>query len=590
MGGCSSKPPRSAVSPELARKTERKANESADYNWLPSKDKQTGGPGSPRTPQPDQAEAVRKRLLSQCEDPFERETGIVCTFVVFGASGDLAKKKIYPVLWKLYDHGLLSESAAIVGYARSDMTQDALVERLRPFIKVSADKQDKLERFFSKCVYFKGAYDTAGSFTELNAYLTKLETDLKHTATRRMFYLALPPSVFESVTEHIRNNAWGPGINRVIIEKPFGRDSASSEVLSKHLSKLYEEKDMYRIDHYLGKEMVQNLMVLRFANRILGPIWNRDNIECVQITFKEDFGTGGRGGYFDTFGIIRDILQNHLMQVLTIIAMEKPCSTDADNIRDEKVKVMKSIAPILLSECVLGQYVANPIPGKPDSEQGYVEDPTVPNNSKTPTFCTCVMHINNERWQGVPFIMRAGKALDERKAEVRIQFKEVPASIFSQGVRRNELVVRIQPDEAIWLKVANKMPGMKFGITETFLDLSYGDRFEDAALPDAYERLILDAIQGDQLNFVRSDELREAWRIFTPMLHDVDAGKGKRINYKYGSRGPAESDHLIADLGYVRGNDPDSTRRDGSPAKRRSKGGRRKKKEERAKGGARTAR
>eukprot|EP00035_Acanthoeca_spectabilis_P006058 m.119992 g.119992 ORF g.119992 m.119992 type:complete len:563 (-) comp13331_c0_seq1:107-1795(-) len=498
--------------------------------------------------------SMRKELLACGESPSERESGVVCTFVVFGASGDLAKKKIYPVLWKLYDHELLAPSTAIVGYARSDMTNEQLVERLRPFIKVKEEKKAKLEEFFSKCLYFKGGYDSETSFQDLHKFLTKQEQALKHQAIRRMFYLALPPSVFTPVTAHIRQQCWSDGINRVIIEKPFGRDSATSEVLSKHLTGLYSEKDLFRIDHYLGKEMVQNLMIVRFANRILTPLWNRDNIACVQITFKENFGTGGRGGYFDTFGIVRDILQNHLMQVLTIIAMEKPCTTEADDIRDEKVKVMKSIPPIKLEDCVLGQYVANPVEGDPDSAQGYLEDPTVPDDSKTATFCTCVLNIDNERWKGVPFIMRAGKALDERKAEVRIQFKEVPTNIFDAegSIRRNELVVRIQPDEAIWLNVVNKKPGMKFALTESFLDLSYGDRFEDAALPEAYERLILDAMQGDQLNFVRSDELREAWRIFTPVLHELDAGKGKLVNYKYGSRGPAESDEMVAKLGYMR--------------------------------------
>eukprot|EP00038_Savillea_parva_P007783 m.172503 g.172503 ORF g.172503 m.172503 type:complete len:541 (+) comp13550_c0_seq1:148-1770(+) len=523
------------------------SGDAEEYSWLPSAVKESGGKI------PDIGKMVRMHLLSSCEDPEERKTGTVCTFVVFGASGDLAKKKIYPVLWKLYDHGLLSENSAIVGYARSDMTHESLVERIRPYLKVPDDKKDKVEKFLAKCLYFKGTYDKKESFSDLHTYLGKLEVKLKHTTIRRMYYLALPPSVFEPVTEHIRSQAWSSGVNRVIIEKPFGRDLASSDVLSNHLSKLYTEKDLYRIDHYLGKEMVQNLMVVRFANRILSPLWNRDNIACVQITFKEDFGTGGRGGYFDTFGIVRDILQNHLMQVLTIIAMEKPVSTSADDIRDEKVKVMKSIPPIKLDECIFGQYVANPQPGNEDSKLGYLEDPTVPDDSRTATFCTCVVHIDNERWAGVPFIMRAGKALDERKAEVRIQFKEPPTNIFDGEIKRNELVVRIQPNEAIWLNMVNKKPGMKFALTETFLDLSYTDRFEDAPLPEAYERLILDAIQGDQLNFVRGDELREAWRIFTPMLHERDAGKGNIINYKYGSRGPAESDQLIASLGYVRG-------------------------------------
>mmetsp|Transcript_31867 Transcript_31867/g.95901 ORF Transcript_31867/g.95901 Transcript_31867/m.95901 type:complete len:539 (-) Transcript_31867:1138-2754(-) len=520
-----------------------------EFSWLPSKIKEAGGVLKKPV---DLHQEVRQRLLSASEDPDERESGVVCSVVVFGASGDLAKKKIYPVLWKLFDHGLIAPHACIVGYARSGLTQEQLAERITPYIKVAEGKEAKFKEFLKICTYFKGTYDGEDSFVGLNEYLTKLESEKGHKLLRRVFYLAVPPSVFEAITAHIRHKVWCKGINRVIIEKPFGRDSASSEVLSKHLASLYTEKDLYRIDHYLGKEMVQNLMVVRFANRILAPLWNRDNIASVQVTFKENFGTGGRGGYFDQFGIVRDILQNHLMQVLTIIAMEKPISTEADDIRDEKVKVMKAIQPIKLKDCVFGQYIANKQEGNADSEMGYLDDPTVPDDSKTATFATCVLGINNERWQGVPFIMRAGKALDERKAEVRIQFKEVSADIFKSGVFRNELVIRIQPNEAIWMNVANKMPGMKFGVTETYMDLSYNDRFDNAALPEAYERLILDAIQGDQLNFVRSDELKEAWRIFTPMLHERDAGKGTLIPYKYGTRGPPESDQMIKDLGYVR--------------------------------------
>lgn len=218
--------------------------------------------------------------------------------------------------------------------------------------------------------------------------------------------------------------------------------------------------------------MVQNLMIIRFANTILTPAWNRDNIASVQITFKEDFGTKGRGGYFDNSGIIRDVLQNHLLQVLTIVAMEKPVSTSADDIRSEKVKVLKAIKAIKAEDCVLGQYIAGDVPGDADSKMGYMDDPTVPAGSKTPTFATTVMYVKNERWDGVPFIMRAGKALNERKAEVRIQFKDVPGDIFSQTTR-NELVVRIQPDEAVYMQINNKKPGFKFETTPTFLDLSY---------------------------------------------------------------------------------------------------------------------
>ncbi|KAG9329493.1 hypothetical protein JZ751_004488, partial [Albula glossodonta] len=318
------------------------------------------------------------------------------------------------------------------------------------------------------------------------------------------------------------------GWNRVIVEKPFGRDLQSSEELSAHLSSLFSEDQIYRIDHYLGKEMVQNLMVLRFGNRIFGPIWNRDSVACVVFTFKEPFGTQGRGGYFDDFGIIRDVMQNHLLQMLSLVAMEKPASTSSDD-----VKVLKCISPITLCDVVLGQYVGDP-EGEGDAKLGYLDDPTVPKDSCTPTFATAVLYVHNERWDGVPFILRCGKALNERKAEVRLQFTDVPGDIFNNQCQRNELVVRVQPNEAVYAKMMSKKPGVYFSPEETELDLTYGNRYRDVKLPDAYERLILDVFCGSQMHFVRSDELREAWRIFTPLLHQIEKEKTRPIPYTYG--------------------------------------------------------
>ena len=272
----------------------------------------------------------------------------------------------------------------------------------------------------------------------------------------------------------------------------------------------------------------------------------------VVITFKEDIGTQGRGGYFDSFGIIRDVMQNHLLQILTLVAMEKPPSLSAEDIRNEKVKVLKSVSPIKLEDCVLGQYVGNP-----DAEEGteacngYLDDPTVPAGSTTPTFATAVLHINNERWEGVPFILRCGKALNERKAEVRIQYKDVPGDIFNSQLERNELVVRVQPNEAVYVKLMSKKPGMAFGCEQTELDLTYSSRYKDIQLPDAYERLILDVFTGTQIHFVRSDELFEAWRVFTPLLHQIENDKTQPIPYVFGSRGPKENDELIQAQGFV---------------------------------------
>ena len=388
--------------------------------------------------------------------------------------------------------------------------------------QVKEGEEGKANAFWKANTYVAGSYDTQRDFEILNQEITNIEEKVSRVRNR-LFYLALPPSVFASVTTMIKQTCMSPaGWSRVIVEKPFGKDSESSAQLSNHLASLFREDQLYRIDHYLGKEMVQNLMTLRFGNQIFNPTWNRGSIASVIITFKEPFGTQGRGGYFDEFGIIRDILQNHLLQILCLAAMEKPPSTSPDDIRDEKVKVLKSIPAIVMDDVVLGQYVGNPDGKDDDSKLGYLDDPTVPKDSVTPTYACAVLRINNERWDGVPFILRAGKALNERKAEVRIQYQDVPGDIFNGRAARNELVLRVQPGEAIYCKVMTKTPGMSFELEETELDLTYNTRYKKARLPDAYERLILDVFVGSQMHFVRTDELAEAWRIFTPLLHAIE--------------------------------------------------------------------
>uniref|UniRef100_A0A8C9T9I3 Glucose-6-phosphate 1-dehydrogenase n=1 Tax=Scleropages formosus TaxID=113540 RepID=A0A8C9T9I3_SCLFO len=482
------------------------------------------------------------QLRKELHDDKEFHHSDVHIFIIMGASGDLAKKKIYPTLWWLFRDGLLPEQTYFVGFARSNLTVDRIRAASLPYMKA-----ERLSAFFSRNTYLSGKYDDGSSFSSLHAHLLSLPGGDK---ANRLFYLALPPSVYRSVTANIRNHCMSTkGWNRVIVEKPFGRDLQSSEELSAHLSALFTEDQIYRIDHYLGKEMVQNLMVLRFGNRIFGPVWNRDSIACVVLTFKEPFGTQGRGGYFDDFGIIRDVMQNHLLQMLSLVAMEKPASTSSDDVRDEKVKVLKCIAPVSLSDVVLGQYVGDPN-GEGDAKMGYLDDPTVPKGSNTATFATAVLYVHNERWDGVPFVLRCGKALNERKAEVRLQFTDVPGDIFSSQLRRNELVVRVQPDEAIYAKMMSKKPGVYFSPEETELDLTYRSRYRDVKLPDAYERLILDVFCGSQMHFVRSDELREAWRIFTPLLHQIEEKKIPPIPYTYGSRGPVEADELVKKVGF----------------------------------------
>ncbi|GAU93094.1 hypothetical protein RvY_05082 [Ramazzottius varieornatus] len=473
------------------------------------------------------------------------------SIIILGASGDLAKKKIYPTLWMLYRDGLLPQNTLFVGYARSKLSVNDLQKSFEANCKVQPGQEGKFQEFMKNNIYVSGNYDKAEDFKRLHVALDEKEAKVK--AGNRVFYLSLPPFVFDVATTFIRKACWGTrGWNRVVLEKPFGRDLETSRKLSEHLKGLFKEEEIYRIDHYLGKELVQNLITLRFANRIFGPSWNTHNIASVMISFKEPIGTQGRGGYFDEYGIIRDIIQNHLMQIFCLAAMEKPVSLDAEDIRDEKVRVLRRIKPVKLEDTVLGQYIANPDGKNDDERTGYLDDETVPKGSVTPTFASVVLKIDNERWEGVPWILRAGKALNERKAEIRVQFKTPDGDIFpDDDAKRNELVIRVQPNEAIYLKMMTKTPNSHFGIEETELDLTYSKRYEGLVLAEAYQLLFLEILRGRQMHFVRADELEETWRIFTPLLHQIEKDKVKPIQYKFGGRGPPEADDLAADNNFM---------------------------------------
>ncbi|KAI1318252.1 Glucose-6-phosphate 1-dehydrogenase [Mortierella claussenii] len=470
------------------------------------------------------------------------------TIVVLGASGDLAKKKTFPALFGLYKNNYLDHSTHIIGYARTKMDQETFEDHVSKYIKVKSD-EDKaaLQSFMKLCTYQDGQYDKDEDFQKLEKRIVEVEKS--SGATARLFYMALPPSVFIPVATSLKHNNYKKDVTiRLIVEKPFGMDLDSSRKLAKELGALFPEDEIYRIDHYLGKEMVKNLMILRFANVVFGSIWNRNSIDNVQITFKEKFGTEGRGGYFDEFGIIRDVMQNHLLQILTLVAMEPPVSLGAEDVRDEKVKVLRFISPIEKDDILLGQY------GKSEDgkEPGYLDDKTVPKGSKTPTYAAATLHINNDRWAGVPFVLKCGKALDQQKTEIRIQFKDVVGNLFN-SLSRNEIVIRVQPNEAVYVKMMNKEPGLGMKTIISDLDLSYSSRFNASVIPEAYESLILDALNGDHSNFVRDDELDAAWKIFTPILKTIDEGKIDPTLYAYGSRGPKGVDEFVAKYGYTRG-------------------------------------
>lgn len=486
-----------------------------------------------------------------------KQAGLV--IVVIGASGDLAKKKTYPSILRLFADNLLPADTKIYGYARSAITDEQLREKLRPYLEKAGDySQEAIDGFLAACHYQQGkSYGDVDAYKQLAMTLEGIEVANMHKLNHnRLFYFAIPPSVFEETGVAIKETSMATkGWTRIIIEKPFGKDLQSCEDLLAILSKHFEEDQMFRIDHYLGKEMVQNLLTLRFSNLWFEKIWNRDSIQCVLLTFKEPFGTDGRGGYFDQYGIIRDIVQNHLLQVLSLLAMEAPSNVDGPDageaIRDAKVQALKAIPPITMDEVFLGQY------------EGYTDDPTIKNkDSNCPTYVAIRCFVNTPRWEGVPFIFKAGKALNERKAEMRIQFKEAPGSsfLFENKCPRNELVMRMQPNEAVYIKTNVKSPGFSSDPIQSELEINYNDRFfQDKASgnnPDAYTRLILDVLRGRSATFVREDELRRAWEIFTPILHRIENENIRPVVYKCQSRGPPEADEWIAaKSGYVRNQD-----------------------------------
>lgn len=486
--------------------------------------------------------------MVQRGQPVIRPLGIV----VIGASGDLAQRKVIPALFALYCQGFLPAEFHIYGMARSAMTHEQfrgkIAENLTCRYTPGESCAVKTAEFLGRCYYSSGQYGSVDSFLDLFQLMSGIEGRVD---ADRLFYMAVPPSVFLEVASALGSSgmvACGAGAewSRVVVEKPFGRDRRSSDHLVAEMNKVFTEESTYRIDHYLGKEIVQNLMVLRFANRVFEPVWNRDHVESIRITWKEPAGLGQRGGYFDSVGIIRDVMQNHLLQILALLAMEKPSGYNAVAVRDEKVRLLKCIPALSLKEINLGQYS-----GGTRGRAGYTDEPLVPKDSLTPTYAAALLRIHNPRWEGVPVLLEAGKAVEQRINEVRMRFRALPDHFFGAVpgvVLPNELVIRIQPDEAITLCVMNKAPGLDLVLQQTELNLRYQTAFQQE-IPDAYECLLLDVIQGDRNLFIRADELAAAWDIFTPVLQRIDKKKVRPDLYPFGSVGPASAEGFAQRFG-----------------------------------------
>lgn len=459
--------------------------------------------------------------------------------VVFGGTGDLARRKIIPGLYRRFLAGQMPPEARIIAAARSEMPVEAFRETARAAIAefVSKDKQDKarIDEFLSRVGYVRIDAQGEGGWSQLKAEM--------RPGVVQAFYFSVAPSLFGDLAERLHAHGIAGPESRIVVEKPFGRDLASARALNAVLAQHFEERQIYRIDHYLGKETVQNLMAVRFANILFEPIWKAQYVDHVQITVAETVGVEGRGAYYDKSGAMRDMVQNHMMQLLCLIAMEPPYHFDPNAVRDEKLKVIRALDPVAPEDIVRGQYLAN---GKTGGYVAHSENPA----SRTESYIALKVGISNWRWKGTPFYLRTGKRLRARTSEIAITFKEPPHSIFDDhsGWRENQLVIRLQPNEGMNLMVMIKEPGPGgMRLTQVPLDMSFATALGDdgADIPDAYERLIMDVIRGNQTLFMRGDEVEAAWAWTDPIIAGWEARGDRPQGYDSGSSGPEDALMLL---------------------------------------------
>jgi glucose-6-phosphate 1-dehydrogenase len=481
-----------------------------------------------------------------------------CAMVIFGASGDLTKRKLIPALFYLSRERMLPAGFSVIGCGRTPATDDSfrdeMGEAVKNYLKLSSESDELLESFSKGIYYVANDFSKPEAYSQLKIALDRLDRE-RGTSGNRLFYLATPPSFFAVIVKHLgasglakpRPESW----TRIIIEKPFGRDLASSRELNRTVTEVFSEEQIYRIDHYLGKETVQNLLVFRYANGIFEPFWNRRYINHVQLTVAEELGVENRGSYYEEAGLMRDMIQNHVMQLLSLVAMEPPATFDATSVRDEKAKVLRAIRPFTAEQIdefsVRAQYVEGWVGGK--KVPAYRTEPKVSPTSVTETYAAVKFYIDNWRWADVPFYLRSGKRLAKRVSEISIQFRRVPHLLFkgagSDGLEPNVLSVNVQPNEGISLKFCAKLPGATMQIRPVQMMFRYGESF-GAPPPTAYETLLLDCMLGDATLFNRSDAVELSWELVDPILARWrEEGSKGLATYAAGSWGPAEADALI---------------------------------------------
>jgi glucose-6-phosphate 1-dehydrogenase len=481
-----------------------------------------------------------------------------CVIVIFGASGDLTKRKLLPALYRLVQERLLPAEFAIVGMARTEMSSEEFRARMKEaiieFSEAKSVDEEVWNSFAQGLHYLTADINNPEDYVKLSELLAQVDVE-RGTQGNRLFYLSVAPKFYgeavKQLGEHGLAKPEGKAWVRVIVEKPFGTDLESARTLNRELLQYLDESQIYRIDHYLGKETVQNLLVFRFANGIFEPLWNRQYIDHVQLTNAEMVGVEGRGGYYETAGVVRDMIQNHVFQVVSLVVMEPPVNLGSEAVRDEKIKAMEAARAFtperVRAECVRGQYGPGSIAGQ--SVPGYRQEQDVAVDSTTETFAMLTMYFDNWRWAGVPFYIRSGKRLPKRVTEIAIQFKAAPLPLFGEAMEQmtpNQLIIRIQPDEGITLRFAAKVPGQVTNIRDVNMDFRYGASF-GIQLAEAYERLLLDCILGDSTLYARKDMTERGWELVMPILDEWAATKDKVDfpNYEAGTWGPKESHDLI---------------------------------------------
>jgi glucose-6-phosphate 1-dehydrogenase len=480
-----------------------------------------------------------------------------CTIVIFGASGDLSRRKLVPALYGLAAQNCLARRFAIIGFARTPMTDEAFqksaVDSVNKFAEASTVNEDLCSEFVDALAYVAGEYHHPEAFEKLKHRLEELDRTHKLNGNR-LFYLATPPEVYPVIIEQLHKTGLAKHTNgkswvRIIIEKPYGRDLASAQKLNQAVRKVFDESQVYRIDHYLGKDTVQNLLVLRFGNGIFEPLWNRNYVDHVQITAAETLGVEQRAAFYETAGATRDMIQSHMLQLTSLVSMEPPAAFDATAVRNEKIKVLQSIRPFteesIKTDVVRGQYGPGSTPGNSSLLNGYRKEPGVKPDSTTETFVAAKLQIDNWRWAGVPFYLRTGKRLPSRVTEIAIQFRRAPHLVFrGQDLSTNTLVLNVQPDEGISISFHAKLPGQEMQLKTVTMDFSYQKEFGGGER-SAYATLINDCMRGDATLFDRADGVEAAWALVNPLLEYFGSHKPKFSNYAAGTWGPHEADELL---------------------------------------------